>query len=385
MPLTGIKVIEACSHVAGPVTGTIFGDLGADVIKVEKPNGGDDARIAEVPVWNGQGSLFQAINRNKRSITVNLKDAADLAALKKLVAEADVFIHNMRPGVAESIGLSSADALSLNPALIYCVIGAYGSKGPWNSRSGYDGLAQALSSQMSGNGEPRGNPLLVADWTVDKGAGMWAAIAILGALFRRSTTGKGGIVETSLLEASLFSRDSAFAAYLASGRVGPRPGNSSPHAVPYGVFATADHPMIIGCAGDGLFAVLAKLLGHPDWVSDPRYATNAARVANRAEVDTMIEDALASRTRDEWIELLGTNRIPCAPILDTAEAFVHPQVRALEIFQSPPGLDMPLVSAAWTMDGVRPAIRRPAPLLGEDNAAVLGKEAVRKDASQRSL
>jgi len=152
MPLTGIKVIEACSHVAGPVTGTIFGDLGADVIKVEKPNGGDDARIAEVPVWNGQGSLFQAINRNKRSITVDLKDPADLAALKKLVAEADVFVHNMRPGVAESIGLSSADALSLNPRLIYCVIGAYGTKGPWNSRSGYDGLAQALSSQMSGNG-----------------------------------------------------------------------------------------------------------------------------------------------------------------------------------------------------------------------------------------
>jgi crotonobetainyl-CoA:carnitine CoA-transferase CaiB-like acyl-CoA transferase len=378
MPLTGIKVIEACSHVAGPVTGTIFGDLGADVIKVEKPNGGDDARIAEVPIWNGQGSLFQAINRNKRSITIDLRDPADLGSLKRLVAEADVFVHNMRPGVAESIGLSSEDAIAINPRLIYCVIGAYGTKGPWSSRSAYDGLAQALSSQMSGNGEPDGDPLLVADWTIDKGAGMWAAVAILGALFRRSTTGKGAVVETSLLEASLFVRDSAFASYLAGGRVGPRPGNSSPHAVPYGVFSTADRPIMLGCAGDGLFAVLAKLLGHAEWASDPRYASNAARVANRAEVVAMIEDALASRTRDEWIETLGAGRIPCAPILDTAEAFANPQIQALEIFQSPPGLDMPLVSAAWTMDGIRPRIRRPAPQLGEDNLAVLGKQSIRK-------
>ncbi|MEH2480043.1 crotonobetainyl-CoA:carnitine CoA-transferase CaiB-like acyl-CoA transferase [Nitrobacteraceae bacterium AZCC 2146] len=374
MPLTGIKVVEACSHVAGPVTGTIFGDLGADVIKVEKPNGGDDARIAEVPVWNGQGSLFQAINRNKRSITVDLRRPEELAALKRLVTEADVFVHNMRPGVAESIGLSSAEALAANPRLIYCAIGAYGMKGPWKGRSGYDGLAQALSSQMDGNGEPNGEPLLVADWTVDKGAGMWAAIAALGALFRRETTGKGAVVETSLLEASLFSRDSAFASYLASGKMGGRPGNSSPHAVPYGVFQTADRPMLLGCAGDGLFATLSKLLGHAEWMENPRYATNSARVANRAEVMQIISEALAGRRRDEWIELLGDNRIPCAPILDTAEAFAHPQVQALGIFQSPPGLDMPLVSAAWTIDGVRPPIHRPAPALGEDNTAVLGKD-----------
>ena len=172
MPMSGIKVVEACSNIAGPVTGTIFGDLGADVIKIEKPNGGDDARGWSPPLIHGMGARFQAINRNKRSVTLELKNPQDRDELKKLVAGADVFVHNMRPGVAESLGLSGIEALALNPRLIYCGIGAYGAKGPWRNWSAYDGLAQALSSQMFGNGEPDGQPLLVADALVDKGAGI---------------------------------------------------------------------------------------------------------------------------------------------------------------------------------------------------------------------
>jgi crotonobetainyl-CoA:carnitine CoA-transferase CaiB-like acyl-CoA transferase len=371
MPLSGVKVVEACSNIAGPVTGTIFGDLGADVIKVEKPNGGDDARGWSPPVLHELGARFQAINRNKRSVTLELKRPQDQAELRRLVGEADVFVHNMRPGVAESLGLSGSEALALNPRLIYCAIGAYGSKGPWRGWSAYDGLAQALSSQMYGNGEPDGEPLLVADAIVDKGAGMWAAVATLAALHERSKTGKGSIVETSLLEAALFWRDGAFAQYLASGRSPSRPGNGSANVVPYGVFATADRPMMLGLAGDGLFASFAKLVGREEWLADERFAKNTARVANRAVLEPLIEQALASRSRDEWVELLGSNGIPCAPILDPAEAFHHPQVQALGIFQSPPDVEMPLVSAAWTINGVRPAVRRRAPKLGEDNEAVL--------------
>ena len=373
MPLTGYKVIEACSNLAGPVAGTIFGDLGADVVKVEKPNGGDDARGWAPPEWHGMGASFQAINRNKRSVTLDFKRDEDVAALKRLIGGADVFLHNMRPGAAEALGLSGAEALAINPRLIYCAMGAYGAKGPWRGWSAYDALAQALSSQMSGNGEAGGEPLMVAGGVVDKGAGMWAAVATLAALLRRGATGQGAIVETSLLETSLFWRDAAFAAYQASGQVAPRTGNTAAAIVPYGVFQTADRPLILACAGDGLFAAFAGLVGREEWRDDPRFATNRQRVANRAVLEPLIAAALARRGRDAWVELLGANRIPCAPILDTAEAFAHPQVQALGIFQSPPGLDMPLVSAAWTIDGERPPIRRGAPRLGEDNEAVLGR------------
>jgi formyl-CoA transferase len=373
MPMTGIKVVEACSNIAGPVTGTIFGDLGAEVIKIEKPKGGDDARGWSPPVLHGMGARFQAINRNKLSVTLELKNLQDQEELKRLVAEADVFVHNMRPGIAESLGLSGPEALTLNPRLIYCAIGAYGSKGPWRTWSAYDGLAQAVSSQMYGNGEPDGQPLLVADAIVDKGAGMWAAIAILAALHDRAKTGKGSIVETSLLEAALFWRDGVFAQYVASGRSPPRPGNGSVQIVPYGVFPTADRPIMLGLAGDGLFAAFAKLIGRAEWINDERFAKNSARVANRSVLEALIKEALSARNRDEWVELLGSNGIPCAPILDPAEAFHHPQVQALGIFQSPPDLEMPLVSAPWSINGVRPPVRQRAPLLGQDNEAVLRK------------
>jgi crotonobetainyl-CoA:carnitine CoA-transferase CaiB-like acyl-CoA transferase len=372
MPLSGIKVVEACSNIAGPVTGTIFGDLGADVIKIEKRNGGDDARGWAPPMLAGMAARFQAINRNKRSVTLDLKNADDQERLKKLISESDVFVHNMRPGVAESLGLSGPGALALNPRLIYCAIGAYGTKGPWRTWSAYDGLAQALSSQMYGNGEPDGSPLLVADAIVDKGAGMWAAIATLAALHERTKTGKGSVVETSLLEAALFYRDGVFAQYVASGKPPGRPGSGSANIVPYGVFSTADRPIMLGCAGDALFAGFAKLVGHSEWIQDPKFSENRARVANRVQLEALIEQALAFRLRDEWVDIFGKNGIPCAPILDPAEAYSHPQVQAVGIFQSPPDIEMPLVSAAWTINGVRPAVKRRAPQLGEDNDAVFG-------------
>jgi crotonobetainyl-CoA:carnitine CoA-transferase CaiB-like acyl-CoA transferase len=371
MPLTGMRVIEVCSNLAGPVTGTIFGDLGADVIKVEKANGGDDAR-GWAPLWDDHGAPFQAINRNKRSVALDFRKAEDVAKVKGLAADADIFVHNMRPGAAESLGLSGAEMLALNPRLIYCAIGAYGEEGPWRERSAYDGLAQALSSQMSGNGFPDSEPLLVPGGVVDKGAGMWAAIATLGALVRRARTGQGAIVGTSLLEASLFWRDIGFAHYQATGRVAGPAGNTSVSIVPYGVFATADGPVMLACAGDGLFAALAAALDRKEWLQDSRFATNSARVVHRDIVVPAIEDILRTRSRDYWIERLGNSRVPCAPILTVAEAHSHPQVQALGIFQSAPGLDRPVISAPWRIDGVRPPVRAGAPALGEGNSTFLG-------------
>jgi crotonobetainyl-CoA:carnitine CoA-transferase CaiB-like acyl-CoA transferase len=291
MPMNGVKVVEACSNIAGPVTGTIFGDLGAEVIKIEKPNGGDDARAWSPPVLHGMGARFQAINRNKLSVTLDLKNPHDKSELKRLVAEADVFVHNMRPGVAESLELSGPEALTLNPRLIYCAIGAYGSKGPWRTWSAYDGLAQALSSQMFGNGEPDGQPLLVADALVDKGAGMWAAIAILAALHDRAKTGKGSIVETSLLEAALFWRDGVFAQYVASGRLPRRPGNGSAQVVPYGVFPTADQPIMLGLAGGEVQLQIDRPLGRSDAADVVAQDRHAAAVSLLAQT---LEDLLSA-------------------------------------------------------------------------------------------
>jgi len=201
-----------------------------------------------------------------------------------------------------------------------------------------------------------------------------AAIAMLGALVRRARTGQGAIVGTSLLEASLFWRDIGFAHYQATGQVSLPAGNSSVSIVPYGVFATGDGPVMLACAGDGLFATLAAALDRKEWLQDSRFATNSARVAHRDAVVPAIEDILKTRSRDYWIERLGESRVPCAPILTVAEAHAHPQVQATGIFQPAPGLDRPLVSAPWKIDGVRPPVRFGAPALGEGNRTFLGED-----------
>ena len=369
--MTGLRVIEVCSNISGPVAGTIFGDLGADVVKVERPESGDDVRAWAPPFWGALSARFRAVNRNKSSIALDLRGEAERQTLRGLVERADILLHNMRPGAMEALGLSADLALALNPRLIYCAISAFGAAGPWRERSGYDGLAQAVSGQMAGNGQPDSEPTLVADALVDKGAGMWAAIGVLGALLRRGVTGRGGVVETSLLEASLFWRDNAFAVFGATGRSPPRPGNGSLMIVPYGVYSTADHPIMLGCAGDALFARLSTLLDRPAWRGDPRFATNAARVANRDALEAELTGVLRTRPRDDWVEALGGHGIPCGPILVTAEAFAHPQTQALGIFQTEPGADRPLVSAPWSLDGVRPPIRRGAPGLGEDDVGAI--------------
>lgn len=370
-PLEGIRVIEACSNLAGPVTGTIFGDMGAEVVKIEKTSG-DDARHFAPPRIGDLGATFQAVNRNKKSVVLDFKAPEDIAKLHELIRGADVFIHNMRPGVAESIGLSSEAALALNPRLIYGAISGYGMAGPWRDRPGYDGMAQALSGVVAGNGDPNGRPSVAVGGVVDKGAGMWLALAVLSALFRRERTGQGGVVRTSLLEASLFYRDLAIAQYQASGKVPPRLGNRAPTIVPADSYETSDGAILLMCGSDAQFRRLASALDRTTWITDPRFATNSARIANREALEEELADIIRGRSTTCWIDLLGTIDVPSAPILDVDAAILHPQIQALGILQPIPGHDIQLLGAPWTLDGERPPIDRFAPALGADNADMLG-------------
>lgn len=372
MILDGIKVIELCANLAGPLVGTILGDLGAEVIKIERKEGGDDARSWAPPELGGKAASFQAINRNKASVALDLRDSGDMARLRRLIATADMLVHNMRPGTAEALGLGADEVRTINPAIIYCDMGAYGREGPLRHLPGYDALLQAFGGLMSVNGQPDGPPTLLGAAVIDKGTGMWTLIAALAALYRRAVTGRGAVIETSLLDTALSWRDMGIAMYQATGMVPTRQGNTSPLIVPYDLFETASGPVFIACAGDRLFRIFAQALGHPEWTEDERFATNPLRVKNKAALLPLIQEALRHEERDAVVKRLGDAGVPCAPILDTAEIVAHEQVRASGILQRPPGADFELVAAPFKIDGVRPPIRRGAPELGEDNARVLG-------------
>lgn len=366
MLLKGLRVIEIGQILAAPFAAEILADLGADVIKIEKPDGGDDARGWGPPYWEGDAALFHQLNRNKRSIALDLKDETGMQLLMKLLEGADVLIHNMRPGAAEALGLGAERLRGRWPKLIYADLGAFGHTGPLKSRPGYELLVQAFGGVMSITGEAGGVPVRAGPSINDLGTGMWAAIGILGALVRRTTTGEGCLVQASLFETALCWTGIATANYLASGNPPSRLGSGHPSVVPYGNFPTATGPLIVAAGNDRLFAHLAEALGHPSWASDERFATNDARVRRRAEVEALVTSALAERTRDEWIELFEAKGIPCAPILEIPEVLAHEQTEALKMLQPmPDSAEIRLIGLPLCIDGERPVPRRPALKLGQ--------------------
>ncbi|WIW89497.1 CoA transferase [Sphingobium sp. V4] len=375
--LRGIRVIEACSNLAGPVAGTILADLGAEVIKVERPEG-DDARRFAPPFLGEHGATFTAVNRNKSSIVLDLKQADQLAQLRDLVADADVFLHNMRPGVVEGYGLGPDQARALNPRLIYGVISGYGARGPLRDLPGYDGMAQGLAGLASINGEPDSKPSVAAGGVVDKGAAMWLAMAVNAALFRRERTGQGSLIETSLLETALFFVNTQAAQFEASGDAPQRHGSRAPSIVPADCFETVDGYILLMCGNDRLFQSLSLALGRPDWAEDPLFRRNRDRVANRALLEPQISAMLKTRGRDEIIALLTQAGVPCSAVLPVNEARHHPQVEALGIFQESPGSGGKIVGAPFSIDGKRPPIFRGAPALGEDTDRICGEGRIRR-------
>ncbi len=371
MPLSGINVVEVGLNLAGPLVGEIFAGLGANVVKIERPEGGDDARGWGPPFLQGVSPLFQAMNRNKKSVTLDFRDPTAIVRLRDLVANADVFIQNLRPGVAEEIGIGPAALLEVNPKLVYCSIAAFGHKGPLQRKPGYEILLQAFSGLMSMTGEEGGPPLRAGAPVVDFGTGMWTTIAALAALRRRDQTGRGCVVETSLFETALFWVCNALHQYNVNGTVPERHPTGSPRQVAFGAFETKNGLLIIGVANDRLFAKFAQAIGRPEWITDSRFRTSADRLAHRDYLGGEIRTRLLEQTKEQWLDLLEEAGVPCAPILSIPEVLVQPQTQALEIFRGLPGLDTPLVNLPFSLDGERAAFTKKAPTLGEHNEEIL--------------
>jgi len=370
MPLEGVTVIELGHSVAAPYAGEILGDLGADVIKIEKAEG-DDARKWAPPYWGDMSSTFQSLNRNKRSAVVNFKNPAECDALRQLIIErGDVVIQNLRPGVAEAFRLDSATLRRSKPDLVYCSIGAFGSKGPLQDRPGYDPLMQAFAGMMSVTGEPGQRPVRVGTSIIDMAAGMWCVIGVISALLRRKTGGDGATVETSLYETALGWMCYHAANFQASGELPKRQGSGAAMIVPYRGYATSDGFIVIAAGNDKAFASLAKVLQHPEWTGDPRFKTNPDRVKNQAVLYGWIEEIVREKSTKEWQALLDAAEVPNAPMQSIEEVLKHPQTSALEMMQESPDGRITLLGLPLSFDGVRPAFRKSPPELGAHTAEI---------------
>lgn len=372
-PLSGIVVIEIGHSIAAPYAGMILGELGAEVIKVENPKGGDAARGWGPPFQEGASTCFHSVNRAKRGITIDLADPADAARLKTLILErADVVIHNLKYGALDKYGLGGADLIEQKPALVFCNLAAFGNTGPLKDRPGYDPMMQAYSGLMSLLGEDGRPPVRVTASIIDMGAAMWAVIGILSVLRERDRTGKGGVVDASLLETGLGWMTIMLAAYLSNREMPQRQGSGVDMIVPYQAFATSDGYMMVAAGNDNLFRRLCAALDKPGLAEDPRFRTNGDRVVHRAELVPILSEIFAARPREEWATLLEAAGIPNGPIHTLDQVIANTQVQALGIVQKRPGSDLQLVGLPLSFDGARPPFTKPAPTLGEDNDAVLG-------------
>lgn len=363
-----MTVIEIGQNIAAPTATQILGDLGARVIKIEKTDG-DDARAWGPPFWDGAASMFQAVNRNKASIAVNFRDPEELAAVERLIlAEADVVLQSMRPGLLAAQGLDPQRLRALKPSLVWCDLGAFGSGGPLSSQPGYDPLMQAFAGLMSVTGEEGRPPVRTGYSVVDMGTGMWAANAILAALLRRQMTGEGCCVEVSLYETALAWMGIAAAQYQSSGEVPGRHGSGAATIVPYRAYATQDGHLVVASGNNGLFTKFSALLGHPEWPGDERFASNPARVRHRDELDGLIGQLMRERSTQDWMQRLEQAGIPCAPVQTMDQTLNHPQTQALGIVQPVPGSDMTLIGLPARFDGMRPPIRSASSALNADAA-----------------
>jgi crotonobetainyl-CoA:carnitine CoA-transferase CaiB-like acyl-CoA transferase len=366
MTLDGIRVIEIGQNLAGPVAGEILAHLGADVIKVERPEG-DDARRWGPPFWKGVSPGFLAVNANKRSITVDLKDTAAVAWLIELIGEADVLIQNLRPGALDALGLGAPALRARYPRLVYCSVWAFGATGPLKLKPGYEPMVQAFCGLMTMNGDEGGPPTRVGTSILDYGTGMWAAMGTLAAIVQRARTGQGCVVDASLFETGLAWLKGHYASFRSSGVVPERHRTGSQRVVPFQSFDTKTGPIIVAAGNDRLFAKLAAVLGHPEWVKDERFTTNAARVAHKAELLAAIDEIFVTRTKGEWIDRLEAEGVPCAVINSLPDAVAHAQTAALDMIQPVPGDELSLVALPVSFDGKRPRIQRAPPGIGQHN------------------
>ena len=371
-PLDGVRVLDLTSSLAGPYCTQILGALGAEVVKVEHPQRGDEARAWGPARFRGGSVMFFAANAGKRSLALDLKAPAGRDALLRLAERADVLVESMRPGTAVRLGLGADDVRGRNERLVYCSIGAYGSRGPLAHLPGYDPLMQAASGIVSLTGEPDRPGVRVGTSLVDQGTGTWAALAILAALHERDRTGRGGVVDLSLYETALALVGYHVAGYLGTGEPpAGRRGTAFPLIAPYEAFEAADGSLLVAAANDRLFAALCDALELPEVAADPRFATNPLRVEHREALLPPLRSRFRERGAAEWLERLERAGVPAAPVREIPEVAEHEQTRALGILQRLDGADS--VGVPFALDGERPPYRSPPPLLGEHSAEVLAE------------
>jgi crotonobetainyl-CoA:carnitine CoA-transferase CaiB-like acyl-CoA transferase len=362
VPLEGVRVVDVTSSLAGPYCTEILGALGADVVKVEHPERGDEARAWGPPFWEGSSVMFYAANLNKRSLGLDLKRGHDV--LLRLVDSADVFLQSLRPGNADRLGFGSADLRERNPGLVYCDIGAFGRAGPLRHRPGYDPLLQAFGGIMSVTGEPDRPGVRVGASIVDQGTGMWAALGILAALY----AGGGHTVDVSLFETAVGLLPYQVTAYLAGGGVPARHGTAFPLIAPYQVFHTRDGELMIAAGNDRLFARLCGALDLGELAADRRFGTNSDRVVRRDELAQVIGQRLAGERRADVLDKLAQAGVPAAPVNDVGQVADHEQTGALGLIQA---LPKPTVAFPLSVDGRRVLHRTPPPRLGEHTVEIL--------------
>ena len=370
-PFADLVVVELGHSVAAPFAGQIFGDLGAQVIKVEKP-GGDDARKWGPPFWEGASATFQALNRNKHSVIADLRASPDREALLALILErADIVVQNLRPGQVEELKLDAASLLAMKPSLIYCNLGAFGQRGPLKDRPGYDPLMQAFGGVMSTTGEPGRPSVRVGPSIVDMGTGMWAVIGTLAALRVRQATGQGGVVDVSLFETASAWLTILASQCMASCQSPGKEGSGAAGIAPYKAYATRDGEVVIAAGSDGLFRSLAQVVGHPEWIQDARFVDNPSRVANQVVLYGLLDALIARETTAHWLEKLEAAGIPCAPVQSVAQMLAHPQTEAMGLVQPLPGSGMRAVGLPLSLNGVRPTPRTRPPEAGEHTSSIL--------------
>ena len=375
-PLAGLLVADLTQNVAGPYCTQILGDMGAQVVKVERPERGDDARAWAPPYWGEESAAFMAVNRNKRSLAVDMKAPEGRAILEKLIGRADVLVQSLRAGVIEELGLDWERARQINPRLVYCSVTAFGTEGPFRDRPGYDPLMQAYGGLMSINGHPGQPPARVPVSIIDMGTGMWAATAILAALRERDRTGRGVHVTTALFDTALAWIAFQMTNYLASGEVPQPQGSGTPMIAPYEAFPTREAWVMIAAGSDALFAKSCAALGMDALACDPRFASNPARVANRAAVLEALAAVTRTLSTDNLLARLQKAGVPAAPIQTIDKVAAEPQTEASGMLIAHKHARVPDYRAVGLLirwDGERPGVSRVPPLLGEHSAEVLAE------------
>lgn len=372
--LAGLKVLDLSRVLAGPYCTMILSDLGAEVVKVEAPGGSDDTRAWGPPYRGGESAYYMSANRNKKAITVNLKDEQGKEIIKKLIKKSDIVIENFKSGTMERLGLGYEQLKAVNPKIIHCSITGFGKSGPYKDLPGYDYIIQAMGGLMSITGSQESGPMKVGVAIADVLTGLYATVGILAAVNERNESGLGQSIDISLFDSQVSSLVNVASNYLVSGQIPQLLGNLHPNIVPYQTFPTADKQMVIAVGNDRQFSKLTQVIGQPELAGDERFSTNPKRLENKEELIEIISDKLKKRTSGEWLTLLNESGIPAGPINNLEELFQDEQIAArnmVQVVEHPTAGKISLVGSPLKLSRTPAEVRSHPPLAGEHTEVIL--------------